>query len=108
MIIDRETETYLLELKNYVDEYKNVEANNFYTKIKQGMWLLGYTEVSFNNSKINNINIYTIKFHKFNINFRDNCIEYIINITLFDNCDVEELSLSVNYTEVTTTQKTLF
>lgn len=108
MIIDRETENYLLELKNYLDEYKSVEINRLHFKIKEQMELLGYKEVSLNNSYIKNTNIYTIKYHKFNTVFRDNCSEYIVNITLFDNCDTEEIEISCCYSEVTTNQKTLF
>lgn len=105
MIIDRQIEEYLTELKNYLDTYKSVEVNNFYTKIKEGMKLLGYEEVSFNNSYFKKCDIYTIKFHKFDI---ENCIEYIVNITLFDNEETGEVSMSCCYSEVTTTQKTLF
>lgn len=72
------------------------------------MKLLDYNEISFNNSYSKGIDIYTIKYHKFDTTFRENCIEYIVNITIFDNNDTNELSISVNYSEIKTTQKTLF
>jgi len=108
MIIDREIEKYFKDLKNYVENNKNENSEKLYSKIKENMKLLGYSEISFNNSYLKNIDIYTIKYHKFNTVFRENCIEYVINITIFNNDNTNELSLSVNYSEIKTTQKTLF
>lgn len=108
MIVDSRTEKYFKDLKTYIENNKNENSEKVYNKIKENMKLLGYKEISFNNSYIKNMDIYTIKYHKFDIIFRENCIEYVINITLFDNNDTNELSLSVNYSEIKTTQKTLF
>ena len=96
------------ELKELIEKNKNIDSEKIYNKIKENMKLLGYSEISFNNSYIKDIDIYTIKYHKFDTVFRENCIEYIVNITLFDNYNTNELSLSVNYSEIKTTQKTLF
>ena len=108
MIINNKIEKYFKDLKNYVENNKNENSEKLYSKIKENMKLLGYSEISFNNSYLKNIDIYTIKYHKFNTTFRENCIEYVINITIFDNDNTNELSLSVNYSEIKTTQKTLF
>ena len=108
MIIDREIEKYFKDLKNYVENNKNENSEKLYSKIKENMKLLGYSEISFNNSYLKNIDIYTIKYHKFNTTFKENCIEYVVNITIFDNDNINKLSLSVNYSEIKTTQKTLF
>lgn len=108
MIIDREIVKYFKDLKKYIEENKNINSETIYEKLKFNMNLLGFIEVSFNNTSTKNIDIYTIKFHKFNKSFKENCIEYVINITLFDNCNTNELLLNVNYSEIKTTQKTLF
>lgn len=108
MIIDNKIEKYFKELKELIEKNKNIDSEKIYNKIKENMKLLGYSEISFNNSYIKDIDIYTIKYHKFDTVFRENCIEYIVNITLFDNYNTNELSLSVNYSEIKTTQKTLF
>lgn len=108
MIVDTKIEKYFKNLKTYIENNKNENSEKVYNKIKENMKLLGYKEISFNNSYIKNVDIYTIKYHKFDTVFRENCIEYVINITLFDNNDTNELSLSVNYSEIKTTQKTLF
>lgn len=96
------------ELKKYIETYKYKNVENIYEKMKEQLKLLEYDEVSFNNTSSKNIDIYTIKFHKFNKNLKENCIEFIINVILFDNCDSEKLSISVTYIEVKSTQKTLF
>lgn len=108
MIIDEKIKNYFFELKKYIELYKYKNSENIYEKMKEQLKLLGYDEISFNNTSSKNIDIYTIKFHKFNKSFKENCIEYIINVTLFDNCNDEKLSISVNYTEIKITQKTLF
>lgn len=108
MIIDDKVKKYFFELKKYIETYKYKNVENIYEKMKEQLKLLEYDEVSFNNTSSKNIDIYTIKFHKFNKNFKENCIEFIINVILFDNCDSEKLSISVTYIEVKTTQKTLF
>lgn len=111
MIIDREIEKYFKDFKTYIENNKNIDSEKVYNKIKENMKLLGYKEISFNNSYIENVDIYTIKYHKFDNNdtiCSENCIEYVINITLFDNNDTNKISLSVNYSEIKTTQKTLF
>ena len=108
MIIDSKLLNYFKELKELIEKNKNIDSEKIYSKIKENMKLLGYSEISFNNSYIKDVGIYTIKYHKFNTVFRENCIEYVINITIFDNNDTNELSISVNYTEIKTTQETLF
>ena len=108
MIIDNKIEKYFKDLKNYIENNKNENSEKVYNKIKENMKLLDYKEISFNNSYIKNVDIYTIKYHKFDTVFGGNCIEYVINITIFDNNDTNELSLSVNYNKIKTTQKTLF
>lgn len=113
MIIDREIEKYFKDFKTYIENNKNIDSEKVYNKIKENMKLLGYKEINFNNSYFNNsyienVDIYTIKYHKFDTICSENCIEYVINITLFDNNDTNKVSLSVNYSEIKTTQKTLF
>ena len=108
MIVDREIEKYFKELKELIENNKNIDSEKIYNKIKENMKLLGYSEISFNNSYLKSIDIYTIKYHKFNTTFKENCIEYVVNITIFDNNNINKLSLSVNYSEIKTTQKTLF
>lgn len=108
MIVNREIEKYFFELKELIEKNKNISSEKIYSKIKESMKLLGYKEISFNNSYLKGIDIYTIKYNKFDTTFRENCVECVINITLFDNNNTNELSLSVNYSEIKTTQKTLF
>ena len=109
MIVDGKIENYFFELKKYIENYRtDIKIKTLYNKIKNSMKLLGYNEVSFNNSYLKNINIYVIKYHKFINTFKEDCTENIINVTIFDNDNTNKLSLSVNYTEITTTQKTLF
>ena len=95
-------------LNEYIKNNRNENSEKIYNKIKENMKLLGYSEISFNNSYIKNVDIYTIKYHKFNTVFRKNCIEYVVNVTIFDNDKTNELSLSVSYSEIKTTQETLF
>jgi hypothetical protein len=108
MIIDDKVKKYFFELKKYIETYKYKNVENIYEKMKEQLKLLEYDEVSFNNTSSKNIDIYIIKFHKFNKNFKETCIEYVVNVTLFDNDSINELSISVNYSEIKTTQKTLF
>ena len=108
MIIDEKVEKYFKSLNEYIKNNRNENLEKIYSKIKENMKLLNYKEISYNASYLRNIDIYTIKYHKFNTVFREVCIEYVINVTIFENDKTNEVSLSVNYSEIKTTQETLF
>lgn len=107
MIIDDKIEKYFKNLKEHIEENKNIGSEIVYAQMKENMKLLGYKEISYDISYFKNIDVHTVKYHKFNNAFREVCIEYIVNVTIFDNDKTNESSLHVNYSEIKTTQKTL-